>query len=233
MELLLDDPTSTRHLQRIELVDVSASALRDAARRLRDNISADIVTHQMRYEDGLTAVRKTGHHDDRTLVLFLGSNIGNFDPDAAGAFLRGIRAALGRSDCLLIGADLVKPERELILAYDDPLGVTAAFNKNLLLHVNAALGASFDVSAFDHRAVWNEAESRMEMHLVSRRRQRIDVPAAGLALTLEAGEAIWTESSYKYTPAGFEHLLRAADLAMTNRWIDADGRFLLALARNA
>jgi dimethylhistidine N-methyltransferase len=231
LALFLDEPTAAQHVRRVELVDVSASALRDAARRLRDNTSAVINTHQMRYEQGLAAVRKTASTDDRTLVMFLGSNIGNFDPDAASAFLRGMSSVLGHEDSVLLGADLVKPEADLLLAYDDPLGVTAAFNKNLLLHVNNELGASFDVSAFDHRAIWNEAARRMEMHLVSRRRQRVDVPGAGLSLTFERDEAIWTESSYKYTPADIERMLADAGMAMTRHWIDREGQFLLALAR--
>ena len=106
-------------------------------------------------------------------MLFLGSNIGNFDPpgaDGVPAQRSAPRSAPG--DALLLGADLVKPERELLLAYDDPLGVTAAFNRNLLVRINRELGADFDLDAFAHRAVWNAAESRVEMHLVSTRAAR-------------------------------------------------------------
>src|SRR4029453_9175009 len=103
--------------------------------------------------------------------LFLGSNIGNFDRPAAGEFLAEIRGALRPGDALLLGADLVKPEAELLLAYDDPLGVTAAFNKNLLARMNNELLADFDLSAFAHRAVWNRREGRVEMHLESLRPQ--------------------------------------------------------------
>ena len=132
------------------------------------------------------------------LALFLGSNIGNFDPPGAEAFLRKIRTTLSPGDALLLGADLVKSEADLLLAYDDPLGVTAAFNRNLLVRVNRELGADFDVDAFAHRAVWNASESRVEMHLVSREHQRVRVPASHLDITFDAGETIWTESSYKY-----------------------------------
>jgi L-histidine N-alpha-methyltransferase len=218
------------HVQRIDLIDVSSAALHEAARRLRDGRSATIVTHEARYEDGLTAIAKTATRDERTLLLLLGSNIGNFDPPGATQFLKQIASALGPRDSLLIGADLVKPEAQLLLAYDDPLGVTAAFNKNLLVHLNQALGAAFDVTAFDHRAVWNATASRVEMHLVSRREQRVDIPAAGISTTLQAGEPIWTESSYKYTPAHFDDLLATARLRVQERWIDEDGRFLLAMA---
>jgi uncharacterized SAM-dependent methyltransferase len=136
-------------------------------------------------------------------------------------------------DSLLIGVDLVKPERELLLAYDDPLGVTAAFNKNLLVHLNHALGASFNVDAFAHRAVWNAGERRIEMHLVSRVTQHVDVPAAGLSFKLRTGETIWTESSYKYTAEAFDTMLAVTRLPASHRWIHDEGRFLLVLARAA
>ncbi len=132
------------------------------------------------------------------MTLFLGSNIGNFDPPGADEFLREVRASFASRDVLLIGADLVKPERDLLLAYDDPLGVTAAFNRNLLVRINRDLGADFDVAAFGHRALWNAAESRVEMHLVATSRQQVRIPGASLDVTFEAGETIWTESSYKY-----------------------------------
>ena len=132
------------------------------------------------------------------LVLLLGSNIGNFDAPAALDFLRRIRLALEPGDLLLLGADLVKPEPELRLAYDDPLGVTAAFNKNLLVRINRELGGNFDLAAFDHLAAWNAAEQRIEMHLVSRVAQTVTITAAGVSVTFAPGERIWTESSYKY-----------------------------------
>jgi L-histidine Nalpha-methyltransferase len=197
LDLLLgDSASSAHHVRRIDLVDVSASALRDAARRLQENRTTHIVTHEARYEDGLRETARAARDDERTLVVFLGSNIGNFDPPGATRFLRCIRESLGVGNSLLIGVDLVKPERELLLAYDDPLGVTAAFNKNLLLHLNATLGASFDVTTFDHEAIWNAEACRVEMHLVSRIDQRVDVPLAGLSFSLRRGERIWTESSY-------------------------------------
>ena len=232
LALLLGEGSRSQHdhVQRIDLVDVSPSALRGAARRLREVRPARIVTHERRYEDGLAAMAATRRPDERTLVLFLGSNIGNFDPSGARDFLTRIRQALGPRDSLLIGVDLVKPERDLLLAYDDPLGLTAAFNKNLLVHLNAALGATFDVTAFDHRAVWNAAASRMEMHLVSRVTQHIAIPASGVKMTLAAGEMIWTESSYKYTAETFDVLLAESGFATSARWCDNDGAFLLALA---
>ncbi len=141
------------------------------------------------------------HRDERPLVmLFLGSNIGNFDRPAAHALLRRIRDALRPGDALLLGADLTKPSRDLLLAYDDPLQVTAAFNRNVLRRINDELGGTFDLDGFVHRACWNGRERRMEMHLVSTRRQTVRIAAADLVLELESGESIWTESSYKYEP---------------------------------
>src|SRR4029077_14151017 len=162
------------------------------------NQTIEIVTHQATYEAGLLQAAAQRRSPGRTLALFLASNIANFDPPGADAFLLHIRAALVIGDFLLIGTDLVKPEADLLLAYDDPLGVTAAFNRNLLVRINRELGADFDIASFRHRAVWNDEESRVEMHLVAARRQQVRIPAASLDVTFEEGETIWTESSYKY-----------------------------------
>ena len=218
-------------LRHVDLIDVSRSALATAARLITEGRNVTVATHQARYEEGLAHVAAARASDQRVMVLFLGSNIGNFDPPGAAAFLRSIRAALQPGDTLLIGADLVKSERDLGLAYDDPLGVTAAFNKNMLVHLNRELHATFDVARFDHRAVWNTSHSRVEMHLVSRTAQRVDLPKADLSIELAAGETIWTESSYKYVVEQFEEMLRGAGLAPAERWIDRDGQFLLVLAR--
>ena len=130
-----------------------------------------------------------------------------------------------------MGADLVKPERELLLAYDDPLGVTAAFNRNLLVRVNRELGADFDVDGFEHSAVWNASESRIEMHLVSTARQRVRVPAADLDITFEPGEAIWTESSHKYRPGEVSEMLRLAGFRPITEWVQDAFSLTLAEAR--
>jgi dimethylhistidine N-methyltransferase len=230
LDLLLGAPHHARYVRRIELIDVSPSALRDASRRVSEERNLTVVTHKARYEDGLAIVARSPLAGERTLVLFLGSNIGNFDRPGAAAFLATIHDSIAPGDSLLLGVDMVKPERELLVAYDDPLGVTAAFNKNLLVHLNRELGASFDLDAFDHRAVWNVQEARVEMHLVSRRDQHVDVPRAGLAIDLAAGETIWTESSYKYRLPDIAQKLAAAGFDMHAHWIDAEGQFLLALA---
>ena len=219
-----------RHLD-IHLIDVSAKALEEASHALATLDDVGIVTHRATYEAGLTEGVLAPRAAGRALVLFLGSNIGNFDRPGAEAFLRGIRAALAPGDDLLVGADLVKPEAELLLAYDDPLGVTAAFNRNLLVRINRELGGDFDVEAFAHRAVWNRDESRVEMHLVSRRRQRARVTAARVDLTMNEGETIWTESSYKYEPDELSMLLEGAGFRPVERWLAAGERFLLTLAR--
>jgi dimethylhistidine N-methyltransferase len=213
----------------VHLIDVSDSALAESARALAGLGRVHVVTHQAPYEIGLAEAGVGRASAGATLTLFLGSNIGNFDPPGADAFLVSIRSALTRGDAFLIGADLVKPERELRLAYDDPLGVTAAFNRNLLVRINRELGGDFDVGAFSHRACWNGDASRIEMHLVSRRRQRVRVPAAELELELEEGESIWTESSYKYQPDGIVRMLERAGFGPLERWIDRDAGFALTL----
>jgi dimethylhistidine N-methyltransferase len=213
---------------RVDLVDVSAAALESAAQALAGVEGTRVVPHLATYEAGLERASGAAARG-RALVLFLGSNIGNFDPAAAHALLCDIRRCLRPGDGLLFGADLVKPERELLLAYDDPLGVTAAFNLNLLVRMNRELGADFDPAAFAHRATWNARESRIEMHLVSRIDQRVRISAARLDIELGAGETIWTESSYKYRTADVLRMAERAGLAVTRQWQDAEARFALTL----
>ena len=214
--------------QRIDLVDISAAALESAARAAGAVPGTRVVQHHATYESGLKSASGATPRG-RALVLFLGSNIGNFDPPSADALLGDIARSLRPGDSLLLGADLVKPERELLLAYDDPLGVTAAFNLNLLVRLNRELGADIDPADFTHRAVWNERESRVEMHLVSRREQAVRIPGAGIELTLKAGEAIWTESSYKYRPEQVRCLVERAGFTPAAQWQDARAGFALTL----
>jgi len=215
----------------IHLIDVSATALETSARTIGTLDSVRIVTHRATYEAGLDEIRTEPRPDGTTLAVFLGSNIGNFDPPGADAFLRAIRSALARGDALLVGADLVKPESQLLLAYDDPLGVTAAFNRNLLVRLNAELDGNFDLSAFAHRALWNAEASRVEMHLVALRPQHVRVGAAALELDIDAGESIWTESSYKYRPAGVVAMLEPAGFRLLKQWTDARLGFALTLVQ--
>jgi L-histidine N-alpha-methyltransferase len=215
----------------LHLVDVSAAALQSATDLLEGVDRVTVATHQITYEAGLAEVSSYRRLAGRTLVLFLGSNLGNFDGPGADAFLRGARSALVPGDAFLIGTDLVKDERELLLAYDDPLGVTAAFNRNLLLRINRELGGDIDLDAFAHRACWNSAQSRVEMHLVSRREQDIRIPAAGLEFTMADGESIWTESSYKYTPSGAVKIMERAGFRLVDQWVDTEEGFALTLVQ--
>jgi dimethylhistidine N-methyltransferase len=215
----------------VHLVDVSSAALDLATRTLGVHDQVTVVPHQASYEAGLETLSRI--LAGRTLVLFLGSNIGNFDRPGADEFLRTIRRALAPGDALLIGADLVKADRDLVLAYDDPLGVTAAFNRNLLVRVNRELGADFDIDAFTHRAIWNTVESRVEMHLVSTRSQRVRIEASRLDLAFDAGEAIWTESSYKYRAAEIVSMLQRAGFGEVDQWIDESDGFALTLVEAA
>lgn len=214
----------------VHLVDVSAAALATAARALTGLESLRIVTHEADYEVGLLQVAKEAGGEGRSLVLFLGSNIGNFDPDASLGFLRKVRATLRPGDRLLLGVDLRKPEETLLLAYDDPLGVTAAFNRNLLVRLNDELGAEIDLDGFRHEALWNQEESRVEMHLVSARAQRLVIPRARVDLFLAEGERIWTESSYKYEAIEITRLLQRCGFNTRSQWVDTDARFALTLA---
>ena len=213
----------------VHLVDVSAAALAVASQTLADIEFLTVVRHEATFETGLEDVRRTQPNAGRTLVLFLGSNIGNFDPPASAALLDNIRSAMTPQDALLLGADLVKSERDLLLAYDDPLGVSAAFNRNVLVRINRELGGDFDVAAFRHRAIWNAALSRMEMYLVASRPQRVRIDAIDLDIDLAAGESIWTESSYKYQPDEIVTLVEGAGFRKASQWIDPADLFTLTL----
>lgn len=225
---LLLDSTSQHAALTVHLVDVSGSALAAAATVIGGRDGRHVVTHRATYDEGLRDA--TAGTEGRTLVAFLGSNIGNFDPPGAAEFLHDLRGSLKKDDALLIGVDLVKPRRQLLLAYDDPLGVTAAFNRNLLVRINRELGAAIDLEGFSHRALWNEAESRVEMHLVARSPQPMCIPRARIDLRLDAGEAIWTESSYKYAPEQIAQLLRSVAFEPIAQWIDQQDGFALTLA---
>jgi dimethylhistidine N-methyltransferase len=213
----------------IHLVDVSPTALQASRETLGSVAGVRVIEHATSYEAGLAEAARQATTRGRSLVLFLGSNIGNFDPPGAAALLRSIRQTLTGGDALLLGADLVKPAWQLRLAYDDPLGVTAAFNRNLLVRINRELRGDFAVEEFAHEAVWNLDASRVEMHLVARRPQHVAIPGAGIEITFEAGERIWTESSYKYHPDRIVNMLRAAGFRVAEQWIEPDAAFALTL----
>jgi len=163
------------------------------------------------------------------VLFFPGSTLGNFEPPAARDFLRAMRALTAPAGACLIGIDLVKPKDILERAYDDPEGITARFNLNVLARINRELGADFDLSAFAHRALYDDHQQRVEMHLVSLRAQRVQV--AGRIVQFESGETIHTENSYKYRPAQFEALALEAGFPRALRWSDPLGHFAVFLLR--
>lgn len=230
LRILLETADSSRSAVSVHLVDVSQDALETSVRALALLQNVRVVAHAASYEAGLGEALRQADTPGRTLVLFLGSNIGNFDRPGAAALLHNIRTNLAVGDALLLGADLVKPERELRLAYDDPLGVTAAFNRNLLARINRELGADFDLDQFGHEATWNPAESRVEMHLVARSAQRIHIDAARIEFMMSAGDRIWTESSYKYRPHEVLRLLDGAGFGSVAQWISDSDQFALTMA---
>ncbi|MGE5470946.1 MAG: L-histidine N(alpha)-methyltransferase [Bacteroidota bacterium] len=215
-----------RHVA-VHLVDISAAALEETARQLERWPEVSVTTHQEMFEPGLQqAVAQCGQRG-AVMVLFLGSNIGNFDAPGAGRFLATVRDCLRHGDRLLLGVDLVKAEAELLLAYDDPLGVTAAFNKNLLQRINRELGGNFDLRGFDHQVHWNAAAARIEMHLRANRQQRVSIPAAGCTVDFAPGEGIWTESSYKYRPEQIAILAGSQGFSCEFQLLDAGRSFAL------
>jgi L-histidine N-alpha-methyltransferase len=213
----------------IHLVDISAAALDESERKLGAFPGLTLVSHRASFEEGLAAAARGRKRGERRLVLFLGSNVGNLDAEASARFLCMVRHSLEPGDGLLLGADLVKDEAALLLAYDDPLGVTAAFDKNLLVRMNRELGADFDLDAFDHRALWNAAESRVEMHLVARRACRVTVPGSGVVAEFAAGESLFTESSYKYELDSLTARVTSCGFTAEQAWRDDDARYALLL----
>ncbi|HEY8571289.1 ergothioneine biosynthesis protein EgtB [Phenylobacterium sp.] len=182
-------------------------------------------------EDFTTALELPAAAAGRPVVgFFPGSTIGNFTPHEAGEFLRSARRLLGEGAAFLVGIDLVKSREVLVAAYDDALGVTAAFNKNLLVRINRELGGDFDLDAFAHRALWNARDSRMEMHLVSLVRQTVTV--AGEAYAFEPGESLHTENSYKFTLEGFGRLAEEAGWKQEREWTSSTPAFAVVLLRS-
>ncbi|MDO8786563.1 MAG: L-histidine N(alpha)-methyltransferase [Sulfuritalea sp.] len=215
-------------------VDISVDFMRDSLQQLKRElpavemigIGADF-THELQLPDDLPAARR--------MFFYPGSSIGNFSPPEAGRFLRRLAAQMDASGGLLIGVDLIKDAALLDAAYDDALGVTAAFNRNLLRHVNARLDADFDIGDWRHVAFYNAAEARIEMYLEARRALSASWPdSTGRSLRhFAAGERIHTENSYKYSPEGFTALLASAGFADIQLWTDPRAWFALFFARRA
>jgi L-histidine Nalpha-methyltransferase len=201
-------------------VEISRTALAMCERELSDIDAVSMVGFEREYLDGLlevTSYREPGQH---LLVLFLGSTIGNFDRHAGVSFLSEVRNILQTGDSLLLGTDLEKPASTLLQAYDDSLGVTAAFNLNLLARVNRELDADFDLSQFAHVARINHASRSIEMHLQSLRRQTVSIPLAEVVVEFQEGETVWTESSHKYSIEEIGETARGSGFRCVAQWID-------------
>ena len=206
-------------------VEISPWALAMCERELRDIDSISIVGLEREYLAGLLEVaarRKSGQH---LFVLFLGSTIGNFDRPAGVEFLAKIRRILQAGDSLLLGTDLEKPSAQLLAAYDDEIGVTAAFNLNLLGRINRELDADFDLRQFSHVARINHDARSVEMHLHSNRRQRVRIAAAALDVQFLEGETIWTESCHKYSTEEVFQMARDAGFRCHAQWVDKEWPF--------
>ena len=206
-------------------IEISPSALAACAKELGQIDLVSIVGYEQPYLEGLRAVAEGRGEQDHLLVLFLGSTIGNFDRDAGEEFLREMRAILQSGDALLLGTDLEKSIELQLLAYNDPAGVTAAFNLNLLARINRELGADFDLACYRHEARWNSSERRIEMHLRSTRQQTVRIPAGGLRFMLNEGETIWTESSHKYRAEEIPEMAVRTGFHCHGQWIDKEWPF--------
>lgn len=210
-------------------IDISRSALDRCESDLGRLESVSIVGFERAYLDGLLEVAARRQPDVRVLVLFLGSTIGNFDRPAAEQFLRRVRQTLQKGDALLLATDLEKPEGRVLLAYDDPTGVTAAFNRNLLARINRELGANFDLTRFEHLVRYNRVGRRIEMHLRSAVDQTVRIPGAALDVRFAAGETIWTESSHKYTCDEVVQMSGRTGFRCEAQWVDAEWPFAQSL----
>jgi dimethylhistidine N-methyltransferase len=205
-------------------VDISASALETSSRVLLQSYPRlRIRAYASDYYDGFTALRREDR--GRTLALFLGSNIGNFDADETHTFLRALRGVLQEGDALLLGADLRKRADILEAAYDDALGVTAAFNLNLLARINRELDADFNLRAFKHYVRYDEDLGRIEVYIESLRAQAVRLRKLDLDIHLAAGERIHTENSYKYDLEGLSRLASETGFTRTHTWLDKAERF--------
>jgi dimethylhistidine N-methyltransferase len=210
-------------------IDVSESALDEAQQHLTAAMPG--VTFESRvgdYTEGLGDIPADG---TRRLVLYIGSSLGNFEPEHARRLLFNVRNQLAPGDMLLLGVDMVKDISRLVAAYDDASGVTAAFNRNMLARINRELGADFDLMKFRHKVRWNGAHSRIEMHLESLLDHQVSIPSLELSLAFRRGETIHTENSYKFTSEGAEHLLAHTGFTVVDKWTDTRRWFGVFLAR--
>jgi dimethylhistidine N-methyltransferase len=206
-------------------IDISRAALNSCKVTLNGIPRVHIRPVEAGYIEGLERGIRDCRPGEPALILFLGSTIGNFARTEAAAFLAEVRRRVRPGDSLLLGADLVKPAEVLIRAYDDPLGVTAAFNLNVLGRMNRELEGEFDLSRFQHEAVWNSRASRIEMHLRSRVAQRVTIGALGREIRFRAGETVWTESSHKFRPEQIRRMGERAGWRFARQWLDQEWPF--------
>ncbi len=205
-------------------IDISATMLQQSAHELlKDYPTLRITAWAGDYTKGLSFIER--REAGSLMVLFLGSNIGNYDPPEAIKLLKTVRQVLHDGDGLLLGADLKKDPAMLEAAYNDALGVTAAFNLNLLLRINRELEADFNLAQFEHRANYNQARGRIEMNLVSRCAQIINIRRIALQVEMKEGERIHTENSYKYDHQQLAALAEEAGFKSDRMWFDDDKRF--------
>ena len=206
-------------------IDISRAALARCIGELEGLHGVDIVPLARTYLSGMAEIASRRRPDERLLVLFLGSTIGNFQNGAAESFLGEVRNQLAAGDALLLGTDLEKPVEQLLLAYDDPTGVTAAFNLNLLARINRELDGDFDLRNFAHQASYNDQERRIEMHLRAKRRQTVSIRAADFTFSIEEGETIWTEACHKYRRSDLAGMARSCGFTPGAQWVDDEWPF--------
>ncbi|HWF08656.1 MAG TPA: L-histidine N(alpha)-methyltransferase [Bryobacteraceae bacterium] len=206
-------------------IDISRAALDACVRTLEGMPNVNIQPVEADYLEGVTHALAKRRSGEPVLVLFLGSTIGNFTRAEAASFLRRLKSRLRPGDSLLLGADLVKSRAALLSAYDDPIGVTAAFNLNLLARINRELDGEFDLSRFAHEARWNERHSRIEMHLRARAAQKVHIGALAGPVSFAAGETIWTESSHKFRADEVPGIGCRSGWAFLRQWLDTDRSF--------
>jgi dimethylhistidine N-methyltransferase len=206
-------------------IDISCAALDRCAKTLSSMSAVRVEPIEATYFEGIELALSHRRGAESAMVLFLGSTIGNFNRAEAALFLRQLRSHLRPGDSLLLGADLVKPRDRLLLAYDDPAGVTAAFNLNLLGRINRELGGHFDLAQFAHEARYNERHSRVEMHLRSRIAQQVRIDALDLTVSFARGETIWTESSHKFRTEDIARLGERAGWTCARQWVDREWGF--------
>ena len=206
-------------------IDASAAALLKCHQELGNLGAVSMVGLERSYLEGLQEAAARRRPGQSLLVLFLGSSIGNFDRPAAEHFLRDIRRQLQPGDALLLGTDVEKSVHDMLLAYDDPTGVTAAFNLNLLARINRELGGDFILSNFAHEVRYQDMDRRIEMHLRSTRSQTISIRAADFTCTLREGETIWTEACHKFRIEDIPGLARRTGFLCAAQWIDTEWAF--------